>query len=420
MDQSGIESVTAREVLDGRLEPTLRVTVRTAGGSSGCADVPCGRSRGEHEAIDLRDGDERYGGRGVRTAIEKLEDEIAPQLRGRSVTNQAEIDELLCELDGTENKSRLGGNTTTGVSLAVLKAGASVTDQSLYRYLGGSDTVTLPIPLFDLIEGGELGASGLTFQEHQVIPTGADSFAEAIRACAEVYYELREYLVAEYGESAVSVGDEGGYTPERMVSPRDAFDAELAAIEELDYDDVFDLGLDVAATHFHDPETGTYSMMGREYTREELFEFYEELVDAYPLVSIEDPLEQNDFEGFATLSDRLDAQIVGDDLFVTRPERVERGTEMEAGDALLCKVNQIGTVSEAHEAVQIAERSDYAVQVSERSGQTADTWLADFTVGIGAGQIKTGVSRSERTEQYNRLLAIAEELGDRAEYAAWP
>jgi enolase len=420
MNENAIKSITAREILDGRLEPTLRVTVRTLGDTSRRADVPCGRSRGKYEATDLRDGGERYAGRGVQTAVANIEDEIAPELHGRYVTDQAEIDELLRELDETEDKSRLGGNALTGVSLAVLKAGAAATEQPLYRYLGGIDTTDLPVPLFDLIEGGELGASGLTFQEHQVIPTGMDSFAKAIQACAEVYYELGNYLAAEYGEGALSVGDEGGYTPQTMSDPREAFDAELTAIEELGYNDVFDLGLDAAATHFHDSESGTYRLMGEDYTRGELIDFYEELADTYPLVSIEDPLEQDDFEGFAALSNRLDAQVVGDDLFVTDPERVKQGVETGAGDALLCKVNQVGTVSEAIEAVRTAERNGLAVQVSERSGQTADTWLADFTVGIGAGQIKTGVSRSERTEQYNRLLVIAADLGDQAGYTDWP
>jgi enolase len=403
------------EILDNRLEPTLRVTVETAAGT-GRADVPCGRSRGEHEAVDLRDGDDRYRGRGVETAVGNVNEEIAPALEGRDATDQRGIDAELVALDGTDRKERLGGNALTGVSLAVLKAGAAATGTPLYRYVGGADAHTLPVPFFDLIEGGELAGGALPFQEHQIVPVGVDSFEAAIRKSAEVYYELGEIVAEEFGGASLNVGDEGGYNPVGLEDPRDAFDLELRAIESLGYGDEFALATDVAATHFYDDASETYRLLGDDYTRGDLMEFYAELVDAYPIVSIEDPLAEDDFEGFAALTDRLDVQIVGDDLFVTTPERLSTGIERGAADALLFKVNQVGTVTEALDAAWTASRHGYAVQVSERSGQTADTWLADLAVGLDCGQIKTGVARSERTEQYNRLLEIAADLGPAATY----
>jgi len=404
-----ILDIEAREILDNRLEPTLRVTVDTLAGTAS-ADVPAGRSRGGHEAVEIRDGDKRYHGRGVRTAVATIEDQIAPALRGRSVTDQRTLDETLIELDGTAEKSNLGGNTTTGVSLACLKAGAAATGTGLYRYVGGATAATLPVPFLDMIEGGELSGSALPFQEHQVVPVGADSFGEAIRMGAEVYEVLGEIVEREYGVASRNVGDEGGYNPVGMADPRDALDCLWAAIEELGYDDVFALATDVAATHFYDADTERYALLDEEYTHAELLSLYEELVGAYPIVSLEDPLHEADFEGYATLTDRLDVQIVGDDLFVTDPGRVERGVEVGAANAVLLKVNQIGTVTEAVDAARLGTHNGYAVQVSERSGQTPDTWLADLTVGLAAGQIKTGVTRGERTEQYNRLLAIEDEL----------
>lgn len=413
---TGIEitDVTAREILDGRLEPTLRATVETECGA-GTADVPCGRSRGGAEATEIRDGDDRYRGRGVRTAVATVEERIAPELVGRDVTAQAALDSLLVELDGTPDRSNLGGNAITGASLAVLRAASRSRDAPLYRYLGGVDATRLPMPFFDLIEGGELGASGLPFQEHHVVPTGADSIREAVRMSAEVYDVLGDVLADRYGESALAVGDEGGYAPAELEDPREAFDLELEAVEAAGYDGEFGLSADVAATHLHRGD-GTYVLAGETHSRDDLLDLYEELAGTYPLVSLEDPLVESDFEGFAELTDRLDVQIVGDDLFVTDPDRVERGIEAGAGDALLLKVNQVGTVSEALEAARAMHRGGRAVQVSERSGQTPDTWLADLAVGVGAGQIKTGVTRGERTEQYNRLFAIEDELGTAAEF----
>lgn len=417
---SEIRSITAAEIVDCRLEPTLRVTVRTTDGHLGRADVPAGRSTGAHEAVELRDGEKRYQGKGVREAVQNVTDVIGPELQGHDVENQTHIDERLVQLDGTSDKSNLGGNTLTGVSLAVMKAGAAAAGLPLYRYISGVRSPSIPIPLFDLIEGGELASTGLAFQEHQIIPVGAESFSEALRMSAEVYYELADILEEDWGESSLNVGYEGGYTPSDMVDPRDAFDAEIRAIERLGYGEIFELGIDAAATHFYDSEREVYEMMDRSFTRAELIEFYEELVASYPIISIEDPLEENDFEGFAEVTTALDGvQIIGDDLFVTNEERIQMGVESGAANALLLKVNQVGTVTEAMNAASLAVRNGYSIQVSERSGQTADTWLADLAVGIGGSQIKTGVSRSERTEQYNRLLAI-ESMDPAIEYADWP
>jgi enolase len=415
MTTAPIEVVVAREILDNRLEPTLRVTVETPAGT-GRADVPCGRSRGAHEAHERRDGDDRYRGRGVREAAAAVENEVAPALDGRDAVDQRGVDAVLRGLDGTQRYERLGGNVVTGVSLATLRAGAAATGLPLYRYVGGADAGVLPLPFFDLIEGGELAGGALPFQEHQVVPVGADSVAEAVRWTAEVYYELGDILRDEYGAASCNVGDEGGYNPLGVDDPREAFDLELRAIEACGFDDEFALAADVAATHFYDPETETYDLLGESLTRDELTDFYADLVDAYPIVSLEDPLDQDDFGGVADLTDRLDVQIVGDDLFTTTPRRLEEGLDRGAANALLWKVNQVGTVTEATEAARLATRNGYAVQVSERSGQTPDTWLADLAVGLDAGQIKTGVTRGERTEQYNRLLEIEAELGDSATF----
>jgi enolase len=415
MTAAPIESVAAREILDNRLEPTLRVTVETPAGT-GRADVPRGRSRGAHEAHDRRDGDDRYRGQGVKEAAAAVEEDVEPALVGHDATDQRGVDAALLDLDGTRKKERLGGNVVTGVSLAVLRAGAAATGLPLYRYVGGADAGVLPLPFFDLIEGGELAGGDLPFQEHQVVPVGADSVAEAVRWTAEVYYELGDILRDEYGEASLNVGDEGGYNPLGVDDPREAFDLELRAVEACGYDGEFALAADVAASHFYDPETGTYALLGESMTRDELLGFYEGLVADYPVVSLEDPLDQHDFAGVADLTDRLDIQIVGDDLFTTNPERLREGIDHGAANALLWKVNQVGTVTEATEAARLATRNGYAVQVSERSGQTPDTWLADLAVGLGAGQIKTGVTRGERTEQYNRLLEIEAALGDAATF----
>lgn len=417
MEQFEIKEIKAREILDCRGNPTVEVDVVTKGGVLGRADVPSGRSTGTHEALELRDGGDRAHGKGVLKTVRNVNEIIAPALKRKDVLNQREIDELMIELDGTANKSKLGANAIVGVSLAIAKTAANALKIPLYRYIGGPNAHVLPVPVLDLIEGGLLAASDLDFQEHQVIPVGAKSFSEAIRMGLEVYHELGKILAEKWGKHSLNVGVEGGYTPLGMKDPRDAFDVELKAITELGYKDNFVLSLDVAANHLYNKKTGKYALMGKKITREELMDLYKDLVSAYPLRSIEDPLEEEDFEGFAELTKTLNIQIVGDDLFVTNIKRLRKGIEMGAANALLLKVNQIGTLSEALDAAQLAFRNRYGVQVSERSAQTEDTWLADLTVGLNAGQIKTGVTRSERTAQYNQLFRIEEDLGNKARYA---
>ncbi len=418
MEDSEVREVKAREILDCRGEPTIEVDVWTKGGFLGRADVPSGRSTGKHEAFELRDCNVRYRGRGVLEAVQNVNKIIAPALKGRDVSRQREIDQLMIELDGTENKSKLGANAIVGVSLATAKAAGNTLGIPLFKYIGGPNACILPVPLLNYINGGKLAATDLDFQEHIIMPIGAKTFSEAMRMGAEVYYELGKMLAEKWGRHSLSVADEGGYTPSGMKDPREAFDVELRAIEEIGYEDKFVLGLDVAASHLYNRKTEKYAFMRKEITREKLMDFYENLVSAYPVRSIEDPLEEEDFEGFAELTKTLNIQIVGDDLFVTNVKRLRKGIGMGAANALLLKVNQIGTLSEALDAAQLAFRNGYGVQVSERSGQTEDTWLADLTVGLNSGQIKTGAPcRSERTAQYNQLFRIEEELGRVAKYA---
>ena len=412
-----IKVIKAREILDCRGNPTVEVDVITDEGVLGRADVPAGRSRGQHEAFELRDGGTRYAGKGVLKAVKNVNDIIAAALEGMDVRKQKEIDMAMIELDGTENKSKLGGNAIVGVSLAVARTAASALSLPLYRYIGGPEAHVLPVPLLNYINGGKLAATDLDFQEHIIIPVGAETFSEAMAMGAEVYFLLGKMLAKKYTKYVLNVADEGGYTPP-MKDPREAFDAELTAIEELGYGDDFVLGLDVAASHFYNEKKNTYRFMGEEISRERFMDFYEDLCGAYPVQSIEDPLQQEDFEGFAELTKALGIQIVGDDLFVTNVKRLRKGIEMGAANALLWKVNQIGTLTEALDAAYCAFGYGYGVQVSERSGQTEDTWLADMAVGLNAGQIKTGAPcRSERTAQYNQLFRIEEELGRAAEYA---
>jgi enolase len=412
-----IREIKAREILDCRGEPTLEIDVLTEGEVLGRADVPAGRSRGKHEAYELRDGGKRYAGKGVLKAIKNVVDKIAPALKGMDVRKQREIDTTMVELDGSEDKSNLGGNSIVGVSLAAVKAAANALGLPLYRYVGGADANILPVPLLNYINGGRLAATDLDFQEHIIMPVDAGTLSEALAMSAEVYYRLGEMLADKYSKYVLNTADEGGYTPP-MKDPREAFDAELAAIEDLGYGGRFVLALDVAASHLYNRKKDTYRLRGREITREELMDFYEDLCGVYPVASIEDPLEEEDFEGFAELTSTLGIQIVGDDLFVTSVERLRRGVKAGAANALLWKVNQVGTLTEALDAASYAYRHGYAVQVSERSGQTEDCWLADMAVALNTGQIKTGaLCRGERTAQYNQLLRIEEELGKTAEYA---
>lgn len=416
MEQFKIEKIHARQILDCRGDPTIQVDIVTKGGVLGRADVPQGKSTGMYEAYVLRDGGAEYMGRGVTKAVENVNKIIGSKLRGMDVRNQREIDTCMTELDGTENKSKLGANAIVGVSLAVARTAANALGIPLYRYVGGSNACVLPVPLLNYINGGKLAATDLDFQEHIIMPVGAKTFSQAMGMGVEVYKLLGEVLAKKYTKYVLNVADEGGYTPP-MKDPRQAFDAELKAIEELGYGDDFVLGLDAAATHLYDKKTGRYRFMGKDITREEMMDFYVDLVKTYPVASIEDPLEEDDFEGFKELTNSLGIQIVGDDLFVTNIKRLRKGIEMGAANALLWKVNQVGTLTEALEAASLAFRHGYAVQVSERSGQTEDTWLADLGVALNAGQIKTGAPcRSERVAQYNRLFQIEEELCKAARY----
>ena len=411
-----IEKVHARQILDCRGEPTVQVEVVTSGGVMGRADVPQGRSTGMYEAHVLKDNEAEYGGRSVKKAVDNVVTLVGPKLRGMDVRNQAAIDGRMIELDGTENKSKLGANAIVGVSLATARAAANALQVPLYRYVGGPSAHVLPVPLLNYINGGKLAATDLDFQEHIIMPVGARTFSEALRIGVEVYSHLGLMLAKKYSKYVLNTADEGGYTPP-MRDPREALDAELKAIEELGYSKEFVLALDCAATHLYDKRTQRYTLMRKEITREELIDFYDDLVKAYPLASIEDPLEENDFEGFKEVTSSLKIQIVGDDLFVTNVKRLKKGIEMGAANTLLWKVNQVGTMTEALQAANLAFSSGYGVQVSERSGQTEDTWLADLAVALNAGQIKTGAPcRSERVAQYNRLLQIEEELGASASY----
>lgn len=414
--ETKIRQVKGREALDCRGEPTIEVDVITEEGVLGRAKAPAGRSTGKYEAFELRDKTDRYSGKGVLKAVRNINQKIGPKLEGMDVTKQREIDETMIELDGTENKSNLGANAILGVSIATAETACKSLKIPLYRYIGGTNAHLLPVPVLDLIEGGLLAKSGLDFQEHQVMPIGADTFSEAIRMGMEVYKELGKIIEDDWGKHSLNVGVEGGYTPRKMHDPREALDIELEAIEELGYEEKFVLSLDCAASYLYDNKEKKYTFLGEKITREKLIDFYKDLISAYPIASIEDPLEEEDFEGHAELTKALNIQVIGDDLFVTNKKRLKRGIEQGAANAVLFKVNQIGTLSEALDSAQTAFRNGYGVQVSERSGQTEDTWLADLSIGINSGQIKTGVTRSERTSKYNQLLRI-EEFDESSKYA---
>ena len=416
VNRFAIKSIKAREVLDCRGNPTAEIDILTEGGVLGRADVPAGRSRGIHEAFELRDGGKRYAGTGVLKACRNINEVIGPKLMGMDVRRQMDIDQAMIVLDGTEDKRILGGNAIVGVSLATARTAANALELPLYQYVGGPRACVLPVPLLNYINGGKLAATDLDFQEHIIMPVGARTFSEAMAMGTEVYFHLGEMLAKKYSKYDLNTADEGGYTPP-MTDPREALEMELKACEEIGYGKDFVLALDCASTHLYDPESRTYRLMGKDLTREQMIDFYEDLCKTYPVVSIEDPLQQEDFEGFAELTKTLGIQIVGDDLFVTNVKRLERGIVEGAANALLWKVNQVGTLTEALDAAYCAFRNGYGVQVSERSGQTEDSWLADLTVALNAGQIKTGAPcRSERTAQYNQLFRIEEELGGRAIY----
>ncbi len=408
-----ITSVVAREILDSRGNPTVEVEVYTPI-SMGRAAVPSGASTGTHEALELRDGGKRYHGKGVRRAVENVNKIIAPEIIGMDVTWQRDIDSLLLELDGTENKSNLGANAMLGVSLAVAKAAANALGLPLYQYIGGTNAYVMPVPMSNVINGGVHAGNELDFQEFMIMPVGADSFREGIRWVSETYHVLKGVIADKYGKDAVNVGDEGGFAPP-LKEPHEPLELLIKAIEEAGYKpgDEIAFAMDPASSEFFHPDKGKYVVAGKEYDKDELLELYKELVSSYPVVSIEDPFHEEDWEGFVMITRELGGkiQIVGDDLFVTNPKRIRKGIEMGAANALLLKVNQIGTLSEAIDAAYTAFRAGYGVVVSHRSGETEDSTIADLAVALNAGQIKTGApARSDRNAKYNQLIRIEEEL----------
>ncbi|MCP2253215.1 enolase [Prauserella aidingensis] len=413
-----IEQVGAREILDSRGNPTVEVEVALDDGTLARAAVPSGASTGEHEAVELRDGDaNRYGGKGVERAVAAVLDEIGPDLAGVDAVDQRIVDQKLLDLDGTAAKSRLGANAILGVSLAVAKAAADSADLELFRYLGGPNAHVLPVPMMNILNGGAHADTDVDIQEFMIAPIGADSFREALRWGTETYHALKSVLKSR--GLATGLGDEGGFAPS-LSNNREALDIIVEAIKKAGYQPGRDiaLALDVAATEFH--ADGVYTFEGSKRTAEDMSAYYAELADAYPLVSIEDPLSEDDWDGWVTLTSQLGdkLQLVGDDLFVTNPDRLEDGISRGAANALLVKVNQIGTLSETLDAVALATSYGYKSMMSHRSGETEDTTIADLAVSTGVGQIKTGApARSERVAKYNQLLRIEETLGDAARYS---
>lgn len=417
---TAIADVHARQILDSRGNPTIEVDVVLEDGEVGRAAVPSGASTGAHEAIELRDGDRsRYRGMSVERAVENVNELIAPDLIGHSCADQAAVDALLLELDGTANKGKLGANALLGVSLACAKAAALFTGLPLYRYLGGVNARLLPVPLMNVLNGGRHAENSTDFQEFMLVPLGLPSFSEGLRAGAEIYHTLHDVLKTR--GLATGLGDEGGFAPS-LGSNREAVELLIQAIEQAGYKPGTDvaLALDVAATEL--AEDGAYRLAreGRTLTAGQMIDLYEDWVGAYPIVSIEDGLAEDDWEGWAELTRRLGArvQLVGDDLFVTNTERLQRGIRSGCANAILVKVNQIGTLTETFGAIRLARAAGYATVISHRSGETEDTTIADLAVGSAAGQIKTGApARSDRVAKYNQLLRIEEMLGESAQYA---
>lgn len=418
---SVIELVYAREVLDSRGNPTVEVEVALESGAVGRAIVPSGASTGAFEAVELRDGDKgRYIGKGVEKAVANVNEIIAPELEGMDAFDQPAVDALMIELDGTHNKGKLGANAILGVSMAVARAAAEELGLPLFQYIGGVNAKQLPVPMMNILNGGEHADNSVDVQEFMILPVGAKSFREGLRMGAEVFHSLKKVL-SERG-LACGVGDEGGFAP-NLGSNREALELIVEAIEKAGYkpgDDVR-LGLDVAATEMYDKETKLYDLKheGKKLTAEQMVDLYEEWVNNFPIVTIEDGLDEEDWDGWKVLTDRLGkkVQLVGDDLFVTNTERLERGIEAGVANSILIKVNQIGTITETLDAIEMAKRAGYTAVISHRSGETEDTTIADLAVAVNAGQIKTGApSRTDRVAKYNQLLRIEETVGAQARY----
>ncbi len=414
-----IKDVTARQIIDSRGNPTIEVEVILSSGARGSFSVPAGASKGKHEAVELRDGGKYLKGKGVLKAVRSVLDYIRPYLLGKNALDQADIDKTLVELDGTPNKSFLGANAILGVSVATAKAAANGLGIPLYRYIGGVNARVLPVPFMNVINGGAHAGNELAIQEFMIVPKEFDTFREALFAGVEVYMELREILRSKLGRSSVNVGDEGGFAPPLKRS-EEALNYLLNAIDEVGYSGKVFLALDCAASEFYDEKEKIYRIDGRILSPEELMEYYSELLSKYPIISVEDPFFEDDWESLKEFTSRFKdkVQVVGDDYFVTNVNRLRVGIEMGAGTALLLKINQIGTLTEALEAANMAFRSGYRVMVSHRSGETTDDFIADLSVSLNTGQIKAGApARGERISKYNRLLRIEEELGSQAVFA---
>ncbi len=417
-----ISDIYAREVLDSRGNPTVEVEVVTDSGFFGRAMVPSGASTGEHEAVELRDGDKaRYLGKGVLNAVKNVNELIGPELVGFDVRDQVAIDKLMIELDGTPNKGKLGANAILGVSIAVAKAAADFLGVELYQYLGGFNAKQLPVPMMNIVNGGAHSDAPIDFQEFMIYPVGAPSFKEALRWGAEVFHNLKAILKSK--GLVTAVGDEGGFAP-NLSSNEDTIENILAAIEKAGYKpgkDIF-IGFDVAASEFYDKAKGKYvfkKSTGEEFTSAELVEYYATLIEKYPIISIEDGMDENDWDGWKLLTDKVGdkVQLVGDDLFVTNTEYLAKGIDMGVANSILIKVNQIGTLTETFDAIEMAKRAGYTAVVSHRSGETEDVTIADIAVATNAGQIKTGsASRTDRVAKYNQLLRIEDQLGPTAQF----
>ncbi len=412
-----IDTIFAREVLDSRGNPTVEAEVLLEGGAKGRAIVPSGASTGAYEAHELRDGEERYMGKGVRKVVENIEEKIAPSLCGLSASDQVMVDRIMNELDGTENKSNLGANAILAVSIANARSAANALGMPLYRYLGNPMSSLLPVPLMNVINGGAHAANNLDFQEFMLVPHGANDFREALRMGAEVFHTLKSLLSAQGLSTAV--GDEGGFAP-NLLSNNAAGDLLVKAIEKAGFipGEQISLALDVASTEFF--ENGFYFFGNDKFSSEQMIDELKKLVNSYPIISIEDGLAEDDWQGWKDLTSELGhkVQLVGDDLFVTNTNRLQKGIEQDIANSILIKVNQIGSLTETLQAIELATRSGYTSVISHRSGETEDTTIADLSVATRSGQIKTGsLSRSERVAKYNQLLRIEDELGDQAIYA---
>ncbi|MBO8161276.1 MAG: phosphopyruvate hydratase [Thermosipho sp. (in: Bacteria)] len=414
-----IIDIRAREVLDSRGNPTVEVEVMLEDGSIGRAIVPSGASTGKFEALELRDGDKsRYLGKGVLKAVENVNEVLAPRLIGLNAYDQVMLDKTMLEIDGSENKNNVGANAILGVSMAVARAAANSLDLPLYKYLGGVNAKVLPVPFMNVINGGAHADNSLDIQEFMIVPAGASSFKEALRYGAETFHALKK-LLKESGH-VTAVGDEGGFAP-NLKNNEEAIQILIQAIKNAGYEpgkDIF-IALDVAASEFYNEETGKYHIDGVDKTADELIEYYEGLIDKYPIISIEDPFDQEDWEAYSKFNENVGnkIQIVGDDLYVTNVKRLQKGIELKATNSILIKLNQIGSVTETLNAIEMAKTNNMTNVISHRSGETEDTFIADLAVATNAGMIKTGsLSRSERIAKYNQLLRIEEELGDAAEY----